>query len=115
MLIALHSEIREGEVPGYLEMHATIPSDLVETFTRVGINDWTIWRSGRRLFHLVDCDDWDAANAELGPDPANVAWQERIGRYVELFRGSDGEDGYAPLHEVWRLAAQVARTPRSDA
>ncbi|GAB3601256.1 L-rhamnose mutarotase [Microbacterium tumbae] len=109
MRIALHSEIREGAIDEYRRHHARIPDDLAASFTRLGIRDWTIWRAGRRLFHLVDCDDWDAALAALDADPANEAWQADIGRFVELFRDADGAEGLTPLEQIWSLSAQLGR------
>jgi L-rhamnose mutarotase len=108
MRVALHSVIRPGAVDDYLTHHARVPEDLVEMFGRLGIHDWTIWRSGRRLFHLVECDEWDAAVAGLNTEPANERWQADIGRFVELFRDADGEEGFAPLAPVWRLTDQAA-------
>jgi L-rhamnose mutarotase len=109
MRVALHSEIREGAVDDYRSHHEVIPDDLVAAFGRLGIHDWTIWRSGHRLFHLVDCDDWDAAMAGLREEPADHAWQADIGRFVELFRGPDGDEGTRPLEQVWSLRTQTGR------
>lgn len=106
MRVALHSEIREGAVDSYRERHLVIPDDLVAVFGRLGIHDWTIWRSGRRLFHLVECDDWDAAYAALPQEPADQEWQRDIGRFVELFRDAEGTEGTGPLEQIWDLAAQ---------
>lgn len=106
MRIALHSEIRDGAVDDYRTNHARIPEALAATFARIGIHDWTIWRSGHRLFHLVDCDDWEAAVAALKDDPADHAWQADIGRFVEVFRDADGDEGTAPLERIWDLRAQ---------
>ena len=102
--IALHSEVRDG----YVEAHARIPEDLAMTFARVGIHEWTIWRSGDHMFHLVVCDDWDAAIAALEDDPANTDWQRTIGPYVEVYRDSEGRPEFAPLALVWDLEAQRA-------
>ena len=106
MRVALHSTLRSGAIDGYRTAHLRIPDDLVAAFDRVGIHDWTIWRSGDRLFHLVLCDDFDAAMRALEHDPANVRWQGDIGRYVEVFRGPDGEEASTPLEQVWDLASQ---------
>lgn len=106
MRVALHSIIRPGLVDGYRAAHERIPDDLVASFARVGIHDWTIWRSGDRLFHLVVCEDFDAAMAGLDGDPAQTAWQAHIGRFVEVFRDADGGSAMTPLEEVWDLAAQ---------
>ena len=107
MIVALHSEIREGAVDAYRDAHVTIPDDLAATFARIGITDWSIWRSGRRLFHLVECDDWDAATTALATDPANAAWQATIGQYVVTFRGPVGVVGVAALEPVWQLREQL--------
>ena len=107
MRIALHSEIRDGAIDDYRAHHARIPDDLAATFARIGIRDWTIWRSGHLLFHLVECEDWDAALAALADDPSDHAWQAEIGPFVELFRGPDGAEGFSPLEEVWDLRGQV--------
>lgn len=106
MRIALHSELRPGAIAGYLDAHRVIPADLAATFARIGIHDWSIWRSGHRLFHLVECDDWDAAVAALDEDPANAVWQRDIGEFVELFRDTDGDEGFRALELVWRLVDQ---------
>lgn len=106
MRVALHSEIREGAIESYRTHHTRVPDDLVAVFDRIGIHNWTIWRSGRRLFHLVDCDDWEAALVALRDDPADRAWQARIGRYVEVFRNEQGEGTLGPLEEVWDLSQQ---------
>jgi L-rhamnose mutarotase len=105
--IALHSEVRDG----YEDAHARIPDELISAFSRVGIHEWTIWSSGAHMFHLVVCDDWDAALAGLAHDPANIRWQERIGPFVELYRDGDGAPGFAPLRMTWDLTSQ--RTNRS--
>ena len=102
--VALHSEVRDG----YTEAHAGIPDDLLAAFARVGIHEWTIWRSGARMFHFIVCDDWDAAIVALEDEPANARWQERIGPYVECYRDADAERSFAPLAVVWDLAAQRA-------
>jgi L-rhamnose mutarotase len=99
-VIALRSVLREGCEDGYDAAHARIPDDLVDAHRRAGIHDWTIWRSGRELFHLVECDDLDAAFRALDGDPANTRWQALIGDYVESFDPT-------PLTFVWRMRDQT--------
>lgn len=108
MRVALHSEIADGAMAAYVAEHARVPRDLRVLFDRAGIDDWTIWRSGDRLFHLVECTDFDEAMRVIRADPADQAWQEQIGRFVAGFRNADGTDGYAPLSEVWQLSEQRA-------
>ena len=102
--VALHSVLKEGREEGYDRAHVRIPDELVEAHRRAGIRDWWIWRSGRELFHLVDCDDLPAAFARLDHDPANHRWQAFIGEYVDHFELPEGEP-MLPL--VWRMSDQT--------
>ncbi|MFB7843903.1 L-rhamnose mutarotase [Microbacterium sp. NPDC056052] len=103
---ALHSTIRADAIDDYVAQHRRIPDDLQGVFDRVGVIDWVIWRSGDRLFHLVDCDDIDDVMRRIGESPENEAWQRDIGRFVSRFHGPDGQDDAAPLAEVWALSTQ---------
>ncbi|MBB5788587.1 L-rhamnose mutarotase [Jiangella mangrovi] len=110
MRVALHSVLRPGTELDYDREHERIPADLVASFARVGIHEWTIWRAGDRLFHLVECDDFDAAMRGLDGDPANERWQASINRFVDHFiadgNSDDGDGSPAALPEVWDLTRQ---------
>lgn len=106
MRVALHSVLREGHEADYDQAHAAIPDDLAASFARLGIRDWTIWRSGRHLFHLVDCDDFAAAMAALEGDPANQRWQSLITRHVDHFEQLGGGVDAQELPLVWELSQQ---------
>lgn len=106
MRIALHSVIAEGAIQDYRSGHARIPEDLRELFDVAGIRELRIWRSGRSLFHLVECEDFGAAMRVIESSPANESWQADIGRFVEGFHGPDGEEGFMPIEQVWSLAVQ---------
>jgi L-rhamnose mutarotase len=112
MYVALHSVIRDGAIDQYVARHARVPGELRALFGRAGIRDWTIWRSGDRLFHLVECDDFTRAMQIVKADAADARWQADIGRFVAGFRGPDGEDAYAPLARVWSLAEQTSEEER---
>ena len=104
--IALHSTIRAGAIEDYRARHAQVPDELRALFDRAGIRDWRIWRSGDRLFHVVECEDFEQSMDVVDPDPANERWQADIGRFVDQFFGPDGAPGFEPLEEVWSLEEQ---------
>ncbi|WP_424935529.1 MULTISPECIES: L-rhamnose mutarotase [Bacteria] len=116
MRYALHSTLIPGQESAYERAHARIPADLEESFDRLGIHDWTIWRSGSHLFHLVEADDLDEAMRALENDPANVRWQRSIGVHLTP-ADVDARTGRpatpAPLGRVWRLADQSDETTDS--
>lgn len=108
MQVALHTTLKPGHEEAYLRDHETIPPDLVATFARIGIRDWKIWRSGRDLFHLVECDDFVAAMEALPTDPADQKWQAFINEHVAgMVTFGDGPAGF-PMPQVWTLADQIA-------
>ncbi|PSK95930.1 L-rhamnose mutarotase [Murinocardiopsis flavida] len=111
MRVALHSILRDGAADGYENAHQRIPDDLDASFRRVGISDWSIWRSGRHLFHVVECDDFAAAMAALDTDPANRRWQEFINRYVDHFESTGDAAADMALGRVWRLRQQRGERP----
>jgi L-rhamnose mutarotase len=114
MLTCLHSRIRSGSVEDYRRAHSSIPGDLANALVNAGIRNWTIWRSGEDLFHLLDCDDFEQAFATLHSDGANVRWQATIGPLVEGFYGSSGEAGLGSLEQVWSLADQRSVDPERE-
>ncbi|MFF5265073.1 VOC family protein [Actinomadura viridis] len=108
--IALHSVLREGQEAAYEREHATVPGDLLAALLRAGVRDWTIWRSGRDLFHLVDADDFARALEVLADDPADQAWQRHMAGFVDRFEpGRDERTG--ELAKVWNLREQIAAAP----
>lgn len=103
MRVALHSVLREGHEAAYDAAHERIPDDLAELFAANGITDWSIWRSGRDIFHLVDCEDFDAAMTAVADHPANVAWQATINEHVDHFIPAV----LTGLPHVWQLTRQT--------
>lgn len=99
--VALHTRLRPGKEEEYERVHAIIPSDLAAALRRSGVRRWTIWRSGRELFHLVECDDYRAMRARLRDDPANVQWQARMAELLEVEDDYSGDD--VGLLRVWEL------------
>lgn len=109
MRVAMHSVLHPGAEDAYDEHHQRIPDDLAASFARLGIHEWTIWRSGRDLFHVVECDDFDAAMAALADDPANQRWQANIGRFVDRFVSAVDDGQPHPVTQVWQLSGQHER------
>ncbi|HET6212618.1 MAG TPA: L-rhamnose mutarotase [Micromonosporaceae bacterium] len=60
-------------------------------------------RSGRDLFHVVEVEDHQAMRRALRDHPANVPWQARMARLLEVQDDYAGADSGVPL--VWELPA----------
>ena len=109
--IGLHSTLRRDAIDVYREHHESVPGELLRVFEEAGIRDWTIWRSGDRLFHLVECADFEAAMDRIASSDANDRWQADIGRFVDAFHGPDGEPAFSPMEHIWSLRSQRDGTP----
>jgi L-rhamnose mutarotase len=103
MRVALHSVLREGRELDYERAHHAVPPELLERMRQVGIHDWVIWRSGRDLFHVVDCDDFESAVRTLADDPLDQRWQAVMDEFVERMVTNEGGPAGLGLHEVWRM------------
>ncbi len=106
MIVALHSILRDGREQDYDVEHRTVWPEVAAMLRDCGVADWQIWRSGIHLFHIVDCDDFDAAMAQLDLSEVNQRWQRHINTIVDHF--VSGPTGQA-LNSVWSLAGQLAQ------
>jgi L-rhamnose mutarotase len=101
--VALHTRVRADKVDEYEAAHREVPDELVAAIRSAGVSDWTIWRSGVDLFHVVECDDYAALLAALENLPVNVAWQERMGGYLEVVHDYSAAGAASGLPVVWQL------------
>ncbi len=99
--IALHTRLKAGRELDYERIHATVPDELDHRLRAAGVRAWSIWRSGRDLFHLVEVEDYAAMRRMLADDPVNLAWQLQMSELLEVEDDYSGDDQGIPL--VWRL------------
>jgi L-rhamnose mutarotase len=99
MRIALHTRLREDGILGYEQAHDDIPQIISELLREGGVTSWTIWRNGVDLFHLVECQDWEALGAFMAEQEADREWQARVGR----FRDFSLVGGETPLPVIFEL------------
>lgn len=104
----LVSHLMPGSEDAYEDIHAQIPDELLLALVGAGVRDWAIWRSGTKLLHLVDVDDYVALERTLATDPANQVWQARITEYVSGFSTLETIPLLNDLRLVWSLQRQLA-------
>ncbi|WP_431964119.1 L-rhamnose mutarotase [Actinacidiphila sp. bgisy160] len=103
MKVALHTRVRADRIAAYEAAHREVPAELTAAIRGAGVREWTIWRSGRDLFHLLDVDDYPAMLAALERLPVNIAWQARMAELLEVAHDYSAGGAGAPLPVVWRL------------
>lgn len=104
MRVALHTRLAPGREEAYEQAHREVPAELVAAIRAAGAHEWTIWRSGLDLFHVIDCDDYAALLAALADLPVNVAWQARMAGYLDVVH--DYSDADTGLPVAWHLPAR---------
>jgi L-rhamnose mutarotase len=102
MHVAIHTRLKGAEEL-YAHAHRDLPAELVQAIRAAGVHAWTIWRSGRELFHVIDCDDHQAMRAQLEQLPVNVAWQARMAELLDWSPQLLGGWRRATLQVAWQL------------
>jgi L-rhamnose mutarotase len=91
--VGLHTRLQPGAEAQYDELHGAVWPDVLERIREAGVTSWLIFRDGLDLFHVVDCDDYDAAIARLADDPVNVRWQAEVAPFMEKAHDYSGASG----------------------
>ncbi|MFE9428824.1 L-rhamnose mutarotase [Kitasatospora sp. NPDC006697] len=103
MRIALHTRVREDRIAEYEAAHREVPVELTDAIRAASATEWTIWRSGTELFHLLECEDYARLLAELEELPVNIAWQARMGELLAVSHDYSEAGAEAGLPVVWQL------------
>ncbi|WP_338896296.1 L-rhamnose mutarotase [Streptomyces sp. TG1A-60] len=103
MRVALHTEVRADRVEEYEAAHREVPEELTAAIRAAGVSEWTIWRSGTHLFHLLEVEDYAAMIARLEKLPVNIAWQARMDDLLEVVHDYSAGGSDAGLPVVWEL------------
>ncbi|WP_060892343.1 L-rhamnose mutarotase [Streptomyces europaeiscabiei] len=103
MRIALHTRVRADRVEEYDAAHHEVPEELTTAIRAAGVSEWTIWRSGTDLFHLLEVEDYAAMIAELEKLPVNIAWQARMADLLDVVHDYSASGSDAGLPVVWEL------------
>ncbi|ROS77319.1 L-rhamnose mutarotase [Curtobacterium sp. PhB130] len=104
--ILSRTRLRAGREGAYEQAHAAIPPELVARLRGAGVTNWSIWRDGQDLIHLIEVTDYRAMRRSLADDPVNAAWQEVINPLLEADDDYSGNDDGVPL--VWTLSEQTS-------
>lgn len=103
--ILSRTRLRAGHEAEYERVHASIPPELAERLRAAGVANWSIWRDGQDLVHLIDVEDYRAMRRALADDPVNAAWQAVVNPLLEADDDYSGDDDGVPL--VWTLEGQA--------
>jgi L-rhamnose mutarotase len=101
--VALHTRVRADRIDDYEQAHREVPAELTAAIKAAGATEWTIWRSGKELFHVIECADYASLIGSLETLPVNVAWQARMGELLAVSHDYSNAGAGAGLPVVWQL------------
>jgi L-rhamnose mutarotase len=111
MRVALHTRVRPDRIDEYEAAHREVPEELVAAIRAAGATDWTIWRSGVELFHVIDCADYAGLIASLEKLPVNETWQLRMAGLLDVVHDYSADGAAATLPVVWDLSREKQEQP----
>jgi L-rhamnose mutarotase len=103
MRVALHTRVRSDRIDEYERAHREVPAELLVAMRAAGAHEWTIWRSGVDLFHVIECDDYAALIGALEKLPVNITWQARMDDLLDVVHDYSAAGAEAGLPVVWQL------------
>ncbi|MCJ1676636.1 L-rhamnose mutarotase [Streptomyces sp. APSN-46.1] len=103
MKVALHTKVRADRIEEYDAAHRQVPEELTAAIRAAGVSEWTIWRSGTDLFHVLEVQDYQAMITELEKLPVNIAWQARMAELLDVVHDYSAQGADASLPVVWEL------------
>ncbi|MFE6067351.1 L-rhamnose mutarotase [Streptomyces sp. NPDC056525] len=103
MKVALHTKVRADRMEEYDAAHRQVPEELAAAIRAAGVSEWTIWRSGTDLFHVLEVQDYQAVIAALEKLPVNIAWQARMAELLDVVHDYSAQGTDASLPVVWEL------------
>ncbi|MCB8901269.1 MULTISPECIES: L-rhamnose mutarotase [unclassified Streptomyces] len=103
MKVALHTKVRADRIEEYDAAHRQVPEELAAAIRAAGVSEWTIWRSGTDLFHVLEVQDYQAMIAALAKLPVNIAWQARMAELLDVVHDYSAQGTDASLPVVWEL------------
>lgn len=103
--VAVSTRLRPGCEDDYDRAHREVPPELMQTMRSAGVLSWRIWRSGRDVFQVIECNDYNKLLGDLADQPVNKAWQERMATMQEVTHDYSASGSESVLPQVWDLDA----------
>ena len=106
--VGLRTRLKPGMEQAYKDAHDAISPEILEAQRAAGIKRYLIFRDGLDLFHAVEVDDFDAADAMLREVPVDQRWQAEMTKFV-VATDNENRPGATRLELVYD------RSPADDA
>ena len=93
----------------YCRLHNTIWPEIAASIRHAGITGMEIWRTGNRLFMVMETDEKFDGAAKAADDAANPKvqeWEQLMWRFQLPLPWADPGQKWVPMERIFDLAAQ---------
>ena len=100
--LALNLQDDPEKIATYRRFHQAVWPEVLEGIRHAGITKYVIFRDGLDLFHFIECDNYDAAIAELALSPINQRWEEEMAPMTTVAHDFTGQ-GSDRMRQIFEL------------
>ena len=93
-------QVRPDKIDEYVEAHRNVWPDMLAALRDAGVRNYTIFRSGNKVFGYFESDDLESAAMYMEAQEVNTRWQDTMAGLLEE-RVPDA--GPPTLEEIFRL------------
>ena len=93
-------QVRPEKIDEYVEAHRAVWPDMLQALRDAGIQNYSIFRDGNRVFGYFESDDLDRAASYLAEQEVCTRWQNAM---ADLLEERVPDAGPPALEEIFRL------------
>ncbi|WEK19626.1 MAG: L-rhamnose mutarotase [Candidatus Pedobacter colombiensis] len=95
-------------IAGYEEMHRKVWPEIIESITTAGIEDMEIYRTGNRLFMIMEVNDTFSFDRKSEMDAGNEKvqeWETLMWKYQQAVPGAKPGEKWIMMDRIFELNA----------
>lgn len=109
LCLALDLQDDEALIDEYCRLHERIWPEIAASIRGAGIVDMQIWRTGNRLFMVMETDQtFDAATKAVADarNPKVAEWEALMWRFQQPLPWADPGQKWVPMTQIFSLSGQ---------
>ena len=108
LALDLHDD--EKRIAEYEAYHKNVSKEIIESITSSGIINMRLYRTGNRLFMIIDANDNFSFEEKSKMDETNPfveVWETLMGSYQKKLPWSNHDEKWVLMNEIFNLQQQL--------
>ena len=104
MRVCFHLRVQPELLDEYIERHAQVWPEMRSALSETGWRNYSLFlTSDGLLTGYFECDDLEAAQAEMAATEVNARWQAEMGRFFVDLDDARPDEGIRAVPEIFHL------------